>query len=67
MSALLSAMAPHSTGRTFVNLHGRPGSEADRARPWTPEVHERLRRAKGRYDPANLLRFGHAVAPLPAA
>jgi hypothetical protein len=66
VAAFLSAMEPHSIGRTFVNLHGRPGSEADRARPWTPEVHERLRRAKGRYDPADLLRYGHAVAPLPA-
>jgi FAD/FMN-containing dehydrogenase len=67
VAAVLTAMAPHSTGRTLLNLHGRPGDDADRARPWTPEVHDRLRRAKGRYDPANLLRSGHAVAPLPAA
>jgi FAD/FMN-containing dehydrogenase len=58
------AMAPWSTGRTMVNLHGSPGDAADRARCWTPETHERLRRVKGRYDPADLLRFGHAVAPL---
>ena len=62
-AAALAAMAPYSTGRTFINMHGRPGDAADRARPWTPEVHDRLRRAKRRYDPENLLRFGHAVEP----
>jgi FAD/FMN-containing dehydrogenase len=65
VAGFLTAMAPHSTGRTLVNLHGRPGDQADRARAWTPEVHDRLRRVKGRYDPADLLRSGHAVAPLP--
>jgi FAD/FMN-containing dehydrogenase len=63
-AAVQAAMAPWSTGRTLVNLHGTPGDAADRARCWSPETHERLRRVKGRYDPADLLRFGHAVAPL---
>jgi FAD/FMN-containing dehydrogenase len=48
----------------MVNIHGRPGDEADRARAWTPEVYDRLRRAKTTYDPHNLLRFGHAIAPV---
>ncbi|QIJ64036.1 FAD-binding oxidoreductase [Streptomyces sp. JB150] len=61
---LYTAMAPYGTGRTMVNIHGTPGDEADRARAWTPQVHDRLRRAKATYDPANLLRFGHTVAPL---
>jgi FAD/FMN-containing dehydrogenase len=61
--AAASTMTPHSLGRTFLNMHGRPGDDADRARPWTPEVHERLRRAKGRFDPDNLFRYGHAVRP----
>jgi FAD/FMN-containing dehydrogenase len=62
-AAVQRALAPWSTGRTFVNLHGTPGDEADRARAWTPEVYDRLRRVKGRWDPGNLLRFGHAVPP----
>ncbi|MEV8549860.1 FAD-binding oxidoreductase [Streptomyces glaucescens] len=60
---LYTAMAPYGTGRTMVNIHGTPGDEADRARAWTPEVHDRLRRTKATYDPDNLLRFGHTVAP----
>jgi hypothetical protein len=64
LRGLVEAMEPFSTGRSLVNLHGEPGDEADRARPWAPEVLERLQRAKASFDPANLLRFGHA---LPAA
>ncbi|GAB2721054.1 FAD-binding oxidoreductase [Streptomyces bullii] len=61
--ALYTAMAPYGTGRTMVNVHGTPGDEHDRARAWTPETYDRLRRDKSRYDPDNLLRFGHAVTP----
>ncbi|MFD7303209.1 FAD-binding oxidoreductase [Streptomyces pharetrae] len=61
---LYGAMAPYGTGRTMVNIHGTPGDEADRARAWTPEVYDRLRRTKTAYDPDNLLRFGHTVAPV---
>ncbi|MGW0143378.1 FAD-binding oxidoreductase [Streptomyces calvus] len=60
-TALHSAMSPYGTGRTMVNIHGTPGDAADRARAWTPQVLDRLRRAKRTYDPANLLRFGHTV------
>ncbi|WP_424854366.1 FAD-binding oxidoreductase [Streptomyces sp. SAI-170] len=63
---LYTAMAPHSTGLTMVNTHGRPGDALDRARAWTPEVYDRLRRLKATYDPKNLLRHGHTV-PLAAA
>jgi FAD/FMN-containing dehydrogenase len=60
-ASLHTAMAPYGTGRTMVNIHGTPGDAADRARAWTPEVYDRLRRAKRTYDPHNLLRFGHTV------
>jgi hypothetical protein len=63
-TALISAMAPYGTGRTMVNIHGTPGDDSDRARAWTPEVHDRLRHDKATYDPANLLRYGHTVAPV---
>jgi FAD/FMN-containing dehydrogenase len=62
-AAMAGAMAPWATGRTMVNLHGTPGDEADRARAWTPANYQRLRRVKAHYDPANLLRFGHAIRP----
>ncbi|MET1022072.1 MAG: FAD-binding oxidoreductase [Arthrobacter sp.] len=64
--AILSAMAPYSTGHTLVNFHGEPGDEADRARAWSPAVYERMRAAKSTYDPGNLLRFGHAIHGVPA-
>jgi hypothetical protein len=63
--ALYTAMAPHGTGLTMVNIHGRPGDDLDRARAWSPEVYDRLRRTKAKYDPQNLLRHGHTV-PLAA-
>ncbi len=59
--SLNTAMAAYGTGRTLVNLHGTPGDASDRARAWTPEVYERLRRTKATYDPQNLLRYGHTV------
>ncbi len=65
--AILAAMAPYSTGYTLVNFHGEPGDEADRARAWSPAVYERMRSAKSTYDPANLLRFGHAITGAPAS
>jgi FAD/FMN-containing dehydrogenase len=61
--AVQAAMAPYSTGRTMVNLHGTPGDAADRARAWSPTTYDRLCQAKRHYDPQNLLRFGHAVVP----
>jgi len=63
-AAVRSAMRSWSTGRTFVNLHGTPGDDADRALAWPAETYERLRQVKRRYDPAGLLRFGHAVRPV---
>ncbi|MEU0738512.1 FAD-binding oxidoreductase [Streptomyces sp. NPDC006134] len=63
VTALHTAMAPYGTGRTLVNIHGTPGDETDRARAWTPDVYDRLRRTKSAHDPANLLRFGHTVTP----
>ncbi|MGW1952166.1 FAD-binding oxidoreductase [Streptomyces sp. NPDC001920] len=60
-ASLHEAMAPYGTGRTMINIHGTPGDESDRARAWTPEVYDRLRKDKSVYDPANLLRFGHTV------
>jgi FAD/FMN-containing dehydrogenase len=61
MAAARAAMSPQSTRRTFVNLHGTPGDESDRALAWPAQTYERLLRVKRRYDPADLLRYGHAV------
>jgi hypothetical protein len=58
-------MEPHGTGRAFVNFHGRIRSDDDRARCWSDETYQRLQQTKLAHDPANMFRFGHAVA-LPA-
>ncbi len=64
---LLAATAPWSTGGTMVNFHGVPGDASDRARPWPAPTFQRLQAAKATYDPANLLRFGHAIPALDPA
>jgi hypothetical protein len=67
MAGLLDAMAPYSTGRSMVNLHGTPGDDTDRARAWDELTYARLCRARATYDPAGLFAFGHAVSAAPAA
>lgn len=62
-TALQQAMTPYGTGLTMVNIHGTPGTAADRARAWTPEVYKRLQQTKATHDPTNLLRYGHTVPP----
>ncbi|HET8600432.1 MAG TPA: FAD-binding oxidoreductase [Segeticoccus sp.] len=63
LDALHAALAPHTSGRTFLNLHGAPGDEQDCARAWTPAQYARLRAAKLRFDPANVFRPEHGVLP----
>jgi FAD/FMN-containing dehydrogenase len=63
---LRAAMAPWSTGRSLLNMHGEPGDAPERSAPWSSEAYARLQRAKASLDPANLFRFGHAVEPAPA-
>jgi FAD/FMN-containing dehydrogenase len=61
IAALLDAMRPWATGHTMVNFHGRAGDATDRARAWPPEIYPVLEHAKRRYDPHNMMRFGHAL------
>lgn len=58
---LLDAMRPYATGHTMVNFHGHAGDATDRARAWPPEIYQTLEKAKRRYDPTNMMRFGHAL------
>jgi FAD/FMN-containing dehydrogenase len=64
VDGVIEALRACTSGRTMVNLHGRPGDDADRARAWEPATYARLRALKQAYDPRNLFRYGHAV-PLP--
>jgi hypothetical protein len=67
IASILKAMAPYSSGRTFVNMHGLPRDEADKARAWSAEVYARLVQAKSLYDPDNLLRYQHSIGQPVAA
>ena len=58
----VAAIAPWSTGYTYVNfLDVRGGEPVDAA--YDPATLERLRRAKRRYDPDNVFRINHNIAP----
>jgi FAD/FMN-containing dehydrogenase len=63
VDATVAAFAAESTGRTFVNMHGVPGDDADRGRPWPAATYRRLQELKARYDPEQTFRFGHAIPP----
>jgi len=61
VDGVMESMQPFTNGQTMVNLHGRPGDAADRARAWTPQTYARLCSLKASWDPANLFRYGHAL------
>jgi FAD/FMN-containing dehydrogenase len=63
LTAAIAELAPYATGQTFVNLHGRPSSADDRARPWAAETYARLRQVKQAYDPSDVFRFAHPLTP----
>ena len=55
---LRSAMAPWSTGRTFLNFIEKRDAMAI---SFPPEVLTRLREVKRRYDPKGLIHSSHAL------
>jgi FAD/FMN-containing dehydrogenase len=60
---LAAALAPHATGGSFLNFLADP---ARTETAFTAANHARLREVKAAYDPDNLLRIGHAIAPAEA-
>ena len=63
--ALFDAAAPHSTGSAYVNF--MPDDEIDRIGGVYGGNMRRLAEIKGRYDPGNLFRLNHNIAPVGAA
>jgi FAD/FMN-containing dehydrogenase len=60
---LLAGVAPWATGGKCLNfIDGPAGAEVVRA-AFEPADHERLRRLKLAYDPANLFRVNHNIPP----
>ena len=63
--ALFDAAAPHSTGSAYVNF--MPDDEIDRIGGVYGGNMHRLAEIKGKYDPGNLFRLNHNIAPVGAA
>ena len=59
IAGVRAALAPFTTGGTFVNLHGPVASDDDRRRPWSADVAGRLETLKDRLDPDGRFAFGH--------
>lgn len=57
LATAVAEMAPYTTGHAFVNLHGKPSSAEDRARPWAADTYARLMRVEQAYDPGSVFRF----------
>ncbi|GIF71574.1 BBE domain-containing protein [Asanoa siamensis] len=61
---MLAALAPWVAGSAMVNFMGHYDAAAGGARRgYEPATYERLARIKRAYDPANLFRFNHNIAP----
>jgi FAD/FMN-containing dehydrogenase len=58
------AMRPFTTGATYVNFLNLEGASPERVgAAYFPEDWERLVALKDRFDPENVLRFGHNKPP----
>ena len=58
------SLAPWTTGTVYVNAIGGDVTEARKLAAFGgPAKHERLRRLKREWDPENLFRHNHNVAP----
>jgi hypothetical protein len=61
LALVTDALEPWDAGNRFLNFVDRPG---DPARLFEPHVYRRLREIKAAYDPSDLMRANHAIAPL---
>ena len=58
-----AALAPYATGRSFLNFLADP---ARTPTAFAPADYEALREVKAAYDPDDVFRIGHAIAPAEA-
>jgi FAD/FMN-containing dehydrogenase len=62
--ALIETLRPDATGGSFLNFLSDTG---ETAKAYTPGDYRRLREVKSSYDPDNVFRTGHTIAPLPSS
>ncbi|MFJ8077208.1 FAD-binding oxidoreductase [Streptomyces sp. NPDC096176] len=60
---VLTAMSPWGTGRRYLNFLAGPDTAEAAAESFDRPTLERLARVKAAYDPQNLFRIGHTIAP----
>ena len=58
--AVAADVAPHATGRTYVNFEGEPGAAPA---AYGDATGDRLTRLKRQYDPANVFCHNQNVRP----
>ncbi|GIF47697.1 FAD/FMN-containing dehydrogenase [Asanoa ferruginea] len=64
LKAISDAMAPWATGGKQANfLTGYDTTPEAVARAWKPDIYHRLVEVKREYDPANMFRVNHNIAP----
>jgi FAD/FMN-containing dehydrogenase len=56
------ALAGFGDGAVYVNFAGEAGADKVRA-AYPPDTYRRLQEVKHRYDPTNVFRFNHNIAP----
>jgi FAD/FMN-containing dehydrogenase len=60
LDRVAEALGPYDNGRSYLNFAER---RIDPARFYTPSVYRRLRQVKRAFDPADLFRANHPIAP----
>src|SRR4051812_11366980 len=57
---LIDSLAAYDTGRSYFNFAEDP---MEMGRLYSPTIYRRLREAKAKYDPGELFRANHRIAP----
>ena len=60
LDQVAEALGPYDNGRSYLNFAER---RTDPARFYAPAVHRRLREVKRAFDPGDLFRANHPIAP----
>jgi hypothetical protein len=60
LDKVAEALGPYDNGRSYLNFAER---RVDSARFYTPSVYRRLREVRRAFDPADLFRANHPIAP----
>jgi len=61
LDRVAEALGPYDNGRSYLNFAER---RIDPARFYTPSVYRRLRQVKREFDPGDLFRSNHPIAPV---